>query len=132
VARVLIVEDEPLAGMELRESLERMGHEVPAVVGSADAVLPAVLAHGPDLVIMDIKLKSFHDGVDAVSRLRLMSDVPVIYLTAYPSQGSQDRALKTRPSAYLVKPVSDAVLAAEVERALAAPKNEGAPAPIEA
>jgi CheY-like chemotaxis protein len=126
MARVLVVEDEPIAGMEIQESLERMGHAVPAVVDSADAVLLAAMAYRPDLVIMDIKLKSFSDGVDAASRLRLLSDVPVIYLTAYPSQGSQDRALKTRPAAYLVKPVSDEVLACNVERALALPRG-GAP-----
>jgi len=105
--------------MEMQECLERMGHSVPAVIGSADEVLPAAVTHKPDLVIMDINLKSFTDGVDAAARLRLVSDVPLIYLTAYPSQSSQDRALKTRPSAYLLKPVSDAVLASSVERALA-------------
>lgn len=120
MARVLVVEDEAIAAMEIQESLERMGHEVPAVVASADAVLPAALAHRPDLVIMDINLRSFTDGVDAAARLRLMSQVPLIYLTAYPSQGSQDRALKTRPSAYLIKPVSDSVLSSEVEKALGA------------
>lgn len=122
MAHVLVVEDEPIAGMEMQESLERMGHLVPAVVDSADDVLPAAMACKPDLVIMDIKLKSFADGVDAAARLRLVSDIPIIYLTAYPSQGSQDRALKTRPAAYLLKPVSDAALAASVERALAAPR----------
>jgi CheY-like chemotaxis protein len=125
VARVLVVEDEPLAGMEIKESLERMGHTVPAVLDSADAVLAAALAQLPDLLIMDIKLKSFNDGVDAVSRLRLLSQVPVIYLTAFPSQGSQDRALKTRPSAYLTKPISDAALAAEVAKALDPSRREG-------
>lgn len=118
MARVLVVEDEPLAGMQLQESLERMGHEVPRVLDSADDVLSAVLAYKPELVIMDIKLKSFSDGVDAASRLRLMSGVPLIYLTAFPSQACIDRAAKTKPSAYLCKPVSDDVLAAEVEKAL--------------
>ncbi|HOX33124.1 MAG TPA: response regulator [Spirochaetales bacterium] len=118
MARVLVVEDEPLSGLELQENLERMGHEVPPVLSSADEVLPAVLAHKPDLVVMDIRLKSFTDGVDAVSRLRLVSEVPVIYLTAFPSEGSRDRASRTNPVAYLPKPVSDATLAEAVARAL--------------
>jgi len=118
MARVLIVEDEPLAAMEIQESLERMGHLVPAIVDSADAVLPAALSSRPDLVIMDINLKSFADGVDAAARLRLLSEVPLIYLTAYPGEGSRERAMKTRPSAYLTKPVSDELLESEVEKAL--------------
>ena len=123
MASILVVEDEPIAGMEMQECLERMGHRVPAIVDSADAVLYAALTHKPDLVIMDINLKSFSDGVDAAARLRMLSDVPVIYLTAYPSQGGQDRALRTQPAAYLIKPVSDETLARQVERALALPRQ---------
>jgi two-component system, response regulator PdtaR len=118
MASVLIVEDEPIVGMQLQESIEEMGHTVPAVVDSGDAVLSAVLQHKPDLVVMDIKLRSFIDGVDAAKRLKLVCDVPVIYLTAYPSKGSQDRAMGTGPAAYLVKPIGDKALGAEIEKAL--------------
>jgi CheY-like chemotaxis protein len=104
--------------MQLQESLEGMGHKVPAIIDSGDEVLSAVVAHKPDLIIMDIKLRSFIDGVDAAKRVKLVCDVPVIYLTAYPSKGSQDRALGTRPAAYLVKPVSDKTLGEQIEKAL--------------
>lgn len=119
MASVLIVEDEPIVSMQLQESLEAMGHVVPAIVDSGDMVLAAVIEHKPALVLMDIKLKGYLDGVDAARRLRLVCDLPVIYLTAYPSKGSQDRAEGTAPAAYLVKPVDDRVLAERIERALA-------------
>lgn len=119
MARILVVEDEPIVSMQLQESLEGMGHQVPAIIDSGDEVLRAVLAHKPDLILMDIKLRSFIDGVDAANRVRLVCDVPVIYLTAYPSKGSQDRALSTRPAAYLVKPVSDKALSEQIDKALA-------------
>jgi two-component system, response regulator PdtaR len=119
MARILVVEDEPIVSMQLQESLEGMGHLVPAIIDSGDEVLRAVLSHKPDLILMDIKLRSFIDGVDAANRVRLVCDVPVIYLTAYPSKGSQDRALGTRPAAYLVKPVSDKALSEQIDKALA-------------
>jgi hypothetical protein len=125
MACVLVVEDEPIVGMQLQESLEGMGHRVPAIIDSGDAVLGAVLSHKPDLILMDIKLRSFIDGVDAASRLKLVCDVPVIYLTAYPSKGSQDRAMSTNPAAYLVKPINDKVLGEQIERAL---RDRSAPA----
>lgn len=125
MARILVVEDEPIVSLQLRESLEVMGHVVPAIVDSGDDVLKAVLTHKPDLVLMDIKLRSFIDGVDAASRLKLVCDVPVIYLTAYPSKGSQDRAMSTNPAAYLVKPINDKVLGEQIERAL---RDRSAPA----
>ncbi len=118
MASILVVEDEPIVSMQLQESLEAMGHLVPAVVDSGDDVLAAVLAHKPDLILMDIKLRSFIDGVDAVKRVKLVCNVPVIYLTAYPSKGSQDRAESTGPAAYLVKPISDDLLRDAIVRAL--------------
>jgi CheY-like chemotaxis protein len=116
--RILVVEDEPLAAMEMQETLEDAGYDVPEVIASGDAVLPAVLRWKPSLVIMDIRLASFTDGVDAVERLRVLSDAPVIYVTAYPGRGSQDRAARTKPYAYLLKPLAPDLLRKTVERAL--------------
>jgi CheY-like chemotaxis protein len=119
MATILIVEDEPIVAMQIQESLESMGYSVPSVVDSGDEVLSAVMTHKPDLVLMDIKLRSFIDGVDAAKRIKLVCDVPVIYLTAYPSKGSQDRAMSTDPAAYLIKPIGDRALKEAVEKALA-------------
>jgi Response regulator containing CheY-like receiver, AAA-type ATPase, and DNA-binding domains len=125
MAIILVVEDEPIVALELQESLERMGHKVPAVVDSGDAVIGAVLAHRPDIILMDIKLRSFIDGVDAAKRIKLVcADTPIIFLTAYPSKGSQDRAVGTSPAAYLVKPVPNEVLSAEIDKALASRGRE--------
>jgi two-component system, response regulator PdtaR len=125
VARILIVEDEPIVAMQLQESVEAMGHVVPAVVDSGDQVLSAVMSGKPDLILMDIKLRSFIDGVDAAKRVRLIYDVPVIYLTAYPSKGAQDRAMGTDPAAYLVKPISDDALAEAIGKALSSRGGKG-------
>jgi two-component system, response regulator PdtaR len=119
MATILIVEDEPIVAMQLQESLESMGHTVPAIVDSGDEVLASVMARKPDLILMDIKLRSFIDGVDAAKRIKLVyDDIPVIYLTAYPSKGSQDRAMGTDPAAYLVKPINDNALREQIDRAL--------------
>jgi CheY-like chemotaxis protein len=118
-ACILVVEDEPLAAMELKENLEALGYRVPETLASGDEVLSAVLRLKPDLVIMDIHLKSYIDGVDAVSRLRLVSTVPVIYITAYPAESVEERVRHTMPVDYLVKPIDDERLRESIERALA-------------
>jgi len=116
--RILVVEDEPLAAMEMQETLEEAGYEIPEVIASGDAVLPAVLRWKPSLVIMDIRLASFTDGVDAAERMKVLSDAPVIYVTAYPGRGSKDRASRTKPYAYLLKPLAPGLLRRTVDRAL--------------
>jgi two-component system, response regulator PdtaR len=118
MARILIVEDEPIAGIRLCESLEAMGHEVLQTLSSADGALEAVASGKPELVIMDIHLKSFIDGIDAAARIKLLKPVPVIFLTGYSGQGTMERAMKVGPAAYLVKPVADEKLRECVDRAL--------------
>ena len=88
------------------------------MIDSGDEVLGAVLRYKPDLILMDINLRSFIDGLDAAKRVKLVCAVPVIFLTADPSKASQDRAASSSPLAYLVKPVSDKVLRENIERAL--------------
>ena len=115
---VMVVEDEPLIGMELQETLERLGYRVPSVIDSADNLLTAFNREKPDLILMDIRLRSYLDGIDVAHRLRLISDVPMIYLSAYTNEETIARAEKTGPVAVLAKPVDESVLAEHVGRAL--------------
>ncbi len=103
--RILIVEDEAVAALEIREFLESKGYETGEPVDTANKVVEAVVRTRVDLILMDINLKSFVDGIDAAQRVQIMKDIPIIYLTAYPSSMIEKRALKTQPAAYLEKPV---------------------------
>jgi len=129
MAKILVVEDEPVARMQLQESLEAMGHTVVMALASADGALEAVASLRPDLIIMDIHLKSFIDGIDAAARIKLLAEVPLIFMTGYSGQGTVDRAMRLEPAAYLVKPVSDEALRESVERALAAKPRRGGTEP---
>lgn len=115
---ILIVEDEPIIGMELQESLISAGYTVPEVVRNADSVMPSVIKHSPDLIIMDIYLKSFIDGIDAAQRVKMVKDTPIIFLTAYPNESIKKKALTIKPAAYLLKPIQDDLLQKEIENVL--------------
>jgi two-component system, response regulator PdtaR len=117
-ARILLVEDEALAALEIRESLEELGHTVTDVMESGDAVLHSALKDPPDVIIMDIHLKSFTDGIDVASRLEMLKRIPVIFITGYVDAEIRERAMRLSPAAYLVKPIEMDVLAREVEKAL--------------
>ncbi len=115
---ILIVEDEPIIGMELREYLESAGYAVPTVVRNADSVMPSVLKYKPDLIIMDIYLKSFIDGIDAAQRVKMVKDTPIIFLTAYPNEAIRKKAMTVKPAAYLLKPINDDELLGEIKKVL--------------
>jgi DNA-binding NarL/FixJ family response regulator len=119
--RILVVEDEPLVALELTETLRDAGFDVPEAIDSADLLLSSVRAHHPDLVVMDVRLKSFIDGIDAVTRLRFVSETPVIYLTAYSTPDVIRRAEGTQPAAFLAKPIDGPVLVSAIRSALSLP-----------
>lgn len=107
---ILVVEDEALVGLAMQDSLERHGYRVPEIIDSGDEVLGAVQRHKPDLILMDIRINSFIDGVDAAKRLAMISDIPLVYITAHSDPATKQRAKKTRPAAYLSKPVDEQTL----------------------
>lgn len=118
--KVLVVEDEPILAMEICEALAQRGFEVPEPVISADTVMKAFGQHRPDVVIMDINLRSYTDGVDAAKRLSLFGQVPVVFLTANQDPSVETRARGTTNSYYLKKPYDEDRLVDLIEQILSA------------
>jgi CheY-like chemotaxis protein len=117
-ARILIAEDESLIAEELRERTERMGLTVTDVVRSGEEAIARAAETLPDLVLMDIQLKGRVDGTAAASAIRECFDIPVIYLTALSDDVTVERAEKTFPLGYLLKPVTEKALQIAVKTAL--------------
>lgn len=115
---ILVVEDEPLVALELKEDLERLGYRVPEVVEKGEALIEAVARCRPDLLIMDIRLRGCLDGIEAAFLAKARFDLPVIYLTAYSDDETLKRAAMTGPECFLLKPFDEPVLAANIRIAL--------------
>ncbi|QIP84080.1 response regulator transcription factor [Streptomyces sp. Tu 2975] len=84
--RVVLAEDSVLLREGLIALLARFGHEVVAAVGDADALLTAVAAHTPDVVVTDVRMPpGFQDeGMKAAVRLRTeRPSLPVLVLSQY-------------------------------------------------
>jgi DNA-binding response OmpR family regulator len=121
--KILVVEDETLVGLELKEGLERLGYVVPDVIESGEAVVQAVARYRPDLVLMDVRLRGSLDGIDAAYQAKAEFDLPIIYLTAYSDADTLRRAARTSPDGFLLKPFDERELAANVQIALARAKS---------
>ena len=64
-AKILVVEDEQIVALELKDRLTHMGHSVVGVVGSGEEAIEHARRLQPDLVLMDIKLQGEIDGIQA-------------------------------------------------------------------
>jgi DNA-binding response OmpR family regulator len=110
--RVLVVDDDEVARATLRGVLERAGHEV-SEAQDGRAGLRELYAKPADLVILDVSMPEL-DGWATLDRIRDMSDVPVLMLTARESELERVRGLKGGADDYVIKPFGTQELAARV------------------
>nr|WP_256472453.1 response regulator [Methanocalculus sp. AMF5] len=105
--RFYIVEDNAVIALDLSWRIEHLGHTVVGVAESADEAIPGILDTLPDCVLIDIMLRGDSDGIHVAEEITRRSPRPFAFLTAYSEAGIVERAGKTNPIAYLVKPVKD-------------------------
>jgi two-component system response regulator ResD len=114
--KVLVVDDDEAIRVLLTRYLEMEGFSVEQV-RDGGAVLAAIAASKPDLVLLDLMLPT-QDGLDILTRLRRDSDVPVILLTARGSEADRILGLKLGADDYVVKPFSPGELTARINSVL--------------
>ncbi len=116
--KILIVEDEGVVAADIKESLEKLGYEVTAMVPSGKEALKEVENNKPDLVLMDIILQGKMNGIDTAADIRSLFKIPVVYLTAYADEDTLERVKVTKPFGYIIKPFEDRELHTIIEMAL--------------
>lgn len=123
---VLLVEDDPASRQGLELALSRLGYGVrPAATG--EAALDG-LGQGPvDVVVLDVMLPGV-DGFEVCRRLRRVSNVPVIMLTARGDDFDVVAGLEAGADDYVVKPAEPRVLDARIRAVLRRLARAGSPA----
>ncbi|MCL1472959.1 hybrid sensor histidine kinase/response regulator [Argonema antarcticum] len=116
---IMVVEDEIIIAMDIKERLKKLGYTVPAIVASGEKAIQKAEEIQPDLVLMDIMLKGAMDGVEAADIIWNRLRFPVVFLTANTDIKTIERAKKTQPFGYLVKPFEEKELYTTIEIALA-------------
>jgi len=116
VSRVLVVDDDSDIRELVRELLERAGHEV---LEAADGTqgLREFYSEQPDLVVLDVSMPGL-EGWDVLERIRELSDVPVLMLTARAEELDKVRGLRAGADDYVTKPFGRQELLARVDAGL--------------
>lgn len=115
---ILIVEDDAILALHLRNLLVGLGYNVLEPVATGEAAIAAITAEPPDLVLLDVQLAGTMDGITAAGHIHSAVEVPIIFLTGYSQDPLVQRAKLTAPYGYLIKPVPPRELAATIELAL--------------
>lgn len=115
--RVVVAEDEPVIAMELEAMLARLGHDVVGTAGDGPAALELVRRLLPDALLTDLRMPGC-TGLEVAAQLVGEGHaLPVIVLTAYEDDSLVDAAIAAGAIAYLMKPASEAQLAAALRLA---------------
>src|SRR5246127_1740415 len=101
--RILIAEDETIIRLDLRDVLERAGHEVVAEARDGEEAIELAREHEPELAVMDVKMPRL-DGIEAARRILDDQPIPIVMLTAYGQEELVSRAVEAGVFGYLVKP----------------------------
>ena len=116
--RIMIVEDESVISLDIKNSLIRLGYGIAGTAASGDSALTQIQNSRPDLILMDIHLKGTMSGIDVSEKVKEAFQIPIVYLTANADSHTFKEANQTDPYGYLLKPFDEKELEIAIEIAL--------------
>jgi len=118
MTRIVIVEDESIVALDIKNYLERSDYAVVGLFSSGEEMLERFGELKPDLILMDIKIKGDLDGVETAHLVHERHRIPVVLLTAFTDDETIARAKITQPFGYIIKPFEERELRISIEIAL--------------
>ena len=116
LVRILVVDDDPNALRYVRDTLRQSGY-APIVTGDPEEAIRLMEEERPELAVLDLMFPET-DGVELMQSILGISDVPVIFLSAYGRDELIARAFDSGAVDYVVKPFSPTELSARIRAAL--------------
>ena len=113
--KALIVEDNLILSVLYENYLQQKVFKTVGEIRDGETAVNLVKKYNPDIVIMDIMLEGPMDGVEAAQKIRLFSDVPILFITGNSDQRYVRRAAEVSNSRFMTKPVSEDKLSKAVD-----------------
>jgi DNA-directed RNA polymerase specialized sigma24 family protein/CheY-like chemotaxis protein len=115
-ARILIIEDESIIALHIKQIVESLGHEAIAIVRTRAEAVAKAREERPELVLADISLADGSSGIDAVKDILAEQQVPVIFITAFPERLLTGE--RPEPTYLITKPFEPETVIATIGQAL--------------
>ena len=115
-SKVLVIDDDTSLLRLLKRSLEKAGYDVVVAASGAEG-LKELYSQRPDIVILDVMMPAM-DGWEACKRIREVSDIPIIMLTAKSDEKDKVRGFSHGVDDYVTKPFGFAEFNARIEAIL--------------
>jgi CheY-like chemotaxis protein len=109
-ANIMVVEDEGVVSIDIRNMLQKAGYGIAAVAFKGEEAIIKAEQSTPDLILMDIGLKGEIDGIETAKRIRDKFQIPVVFLTGFADDVTMAKAREVNPSGFIIKPINEAEL----------------------
>lgn len=103
---------------KMEMQIDKLGHELFAVVDNSDDALAALQDEQPNLILMDVNIEGEYDGVELTDMIHQQWPVPVLFITSLHDDATFRRISRTNPVGYIMKPFSDAQLKHSIDLVL--------------
>lgn len=115
---ILVIEDEGVVAHDIARRIKKLGYDLAAIKHDSDEAIKYLSIHSPDLILCDINIDGVKDGIDVAEYVLENKKTPLIFVTALSDRLTLDRAKKTLPYGYIVKPFDNHDLLSAIELAL--------------
>jgi len=115
---ILIVEDDNIIAKVTDWRLKNLGYTVCGRASTSAEAMDLVRKLHPDLVLMDINIGGEVDGIDTALMIKEEFNIPIIYITSHSEGPTLERAKRSKPDGFILKPFEDADLRVAIELAL--------------
>jgi serine phosphatase RsbU (regulator of sigma subunit) len=115
MTKVLIIEDELIIALHLKNILKSFGLDVLEICSNGEDALESYRVNKPDLLFVDIDLGIGITGIEVVEKIKLENEVAAIYLTSHDDDVTYMKVKATNPIAYLKKPFDEIMLRTTIE-----------------
>ncbi|YAF96048.1 MAG: diguanylate cyclase domain-containing protein [Nodularia sp. CChRGM 3473] len=116
-SKILVVEDEKVLALNIINTLQKLGYNVPEITYSGEDAIKKVAETHPHLVLIDISLSGKIDGVKVADTIQRDFHIPVLYLIEYSEYKLHNQRL-SEPFSYILKPFAETDLHIAVEMAI--------------
>ncbi len=117
-AKILIVEDEIITAMALKQSLEDDGYEVCPLTNSGEDAIEKAESERPDIVLMDINILGKMDGIETAKEIFTLFGIPTVFMTGYDENAVREKIEPAAWAGYLIKPLDFRKLKPTIDKSL--------------
>lgn len=124
--RVMVVEDEVVVALSVKEALADLGHTVCGIAATEEDALSLAQRERPEVAMMDVRLGRSGDGIAVARLINARHGIRSIFLSGYADHSTMSRITETYPLGVVHKPFSTAQLKSVLDlasRRLRAPRD---------